>query len=407
MRCGNCAKEIKDTAKVCGFCGTRQVPAPAAAEVAREPEPVVDGAGGDPGGADAGIEEPSPRTDTPGRKDRAPEPSAPTTTPREPAAPRPAPASSPATADGPRRRRTGLIAAIVAVPLLAAIGVGAWILFSPDDTDDAVTTTTPPTAAPTTAAPTTQAPTTTGGAAATTAAPTTAVTNTFAGQWRWSDPGDPDAPGTLLVVSETASGYEMYSYDWEATFCDPVAPAWERWDVDIDGDRMTGTVQTGECLGGDALGAGFDHGWTLDGDVIVSDGGSRYERTSGQDPAGFYPDYVFVGSWTRLSDTGATYLWVIDRPGTALRGRFYADDAWWCDGRPVYALYDAWTEDETSLHVLGQTSACYGDAIGENTYESTLVFDPATGAIADVNDDAGEIYTRTYDIDPGSLFPGA
>ena len=93
----------------------------------------------------------------------------PRTTPNGPAAGGPAPGGPPTSDDG---RRKKLMVAGAAAAVIALLGVGAWVLTSDGDEEEAATAS----ASSTTAAPTTQATTTV--APTTTAAPTTTVAPT-------------------------------------------------------------------------------------------------------------------------------------------------------------------------------------------------------------------------------------
>jgi hypothetical protein len=246
-----------------------------------------------------------------------------------------------------------------------------------------------------------------------TAAPATtsaAADNPIVGRWAGIETSFPQAPGVLMVIEEEPDGRMLIeSFESPATFCEPYAPARERWSGDWDGTTLTATVQEGECLGAGPFGGGFSYSWTYDParDLLVEEGGTVLRRTSGRSSDEFYPSSPFAGTWYLTNpDTGDGYLRVVEETADGFLLSFYARSAWWCDGLPAWSASTGTLIDDTTLEYTSFASACGDDPGTDDGFQSTLVFDPATGTHRDLGDpDApGWAYERTYFVQPDSIY---
>lgn len=314
----------------------------------------------------------------------------------------------------PKEKRARKWPLIIGVGALGVAGAIAAIIFipSPDSPDEKPPSITVDTST-TVDSPITVVASTTVAPPATVRVSTTNAASPFIGQWVKSDPEYSDLPGELMVVVQGASGLRIEIYNSRGPFCDPPAPDVGYWTAQESSNTLTGQLNGARCLGQPLSGASFEFSWSLQATSgTLKDRNDDYWRPAvGLDPADFFPESPYVGTWTAFSGTtGGRYLYVITATPTGFESRFYGEQGYWCPSGtspPVQTRSAGTLGSDGELRLIEQERTCLGSPTETDTgWEFILRFDPTTGTLLEEGDET-VVWTRTYDLHPGDLYPDA
>ena len=361
MHCPNCSEEIRDTAKVCGYCGTRLL---GRIEAVPEPEP-----------------EPEPEAES----EPEPEPTGAETV----------------AADSGGKAASGINRALVwglPAALAVIVGGGGFLLLSGDDDTPGTTAPSPAT----TTAPTTTAPTTTGAATESSAGP-----GTDSGTAAGSVAGVVVSGGVPLVGVEVWLG-------WESRYtCTDAAGRFDFSGISIDEELVlavgpTADSSTVTCDNGDFVDS---EGALLPATFLGGDRAEPFGLESGETKevrlevgsAAAGGESLLAGTWSATDPSDGSTMWlfvepeadlsVIDtnRTGTTFRLTYYdgvvrAN----CPGSGA-AIIDDWDAEQVSLTEFRFTDAEVLCADGGEvilTVNTLYTYDSGTDTLHDSFEDA-------------------